>query len=87
MMGSDEQEVPSTPRAPLIVSTLAPPATSIARPPVLPFPRLVTFVTHEAPGLRKLRDSAALTAGPRGLEVVFTTTRFGALPQTGRNEV
>lgn len=46
-------------------------------PPALPYPRLVTFVTHEAPGLEKLKESAAATSGQRGLEVIFTTTRFG----------
>ncbi len=38
-------------------------------------PRLVTFVTHEAEGLAKLRESAAACGA--ALEVVFTPTRFG----------
>jgi hypothetical protein len=38
-------------------------------------PRLVTWVTHDAPGLAKLRESAA--ASGAALDVVFTPTRFG----------
>ncbi len=47
----------------------------LLEPPPLPQPHLVTFVTHEAPALAKLRSSAAAIGA--ALQVVVTRERFG----------
>jgi hypothetical protein len=74
---ADAPPAPITPRAAAEASRARAAAaqSSLLTPPALPMPRLVTFVTHDAPELANLRDSCAATRAP--LDVVFTPQRFG----------